>query len=177
MAFVVPALAAVGGALGASAASAATVGAIAIGTTVSVMGAAAGALASHNAAEFNAKIEEQKAQQSADLGAIKASEVARQNRQQQASGRASALENGLSLSGSTNDLLDQADRQGQLDYLTAVYEGRTGQVSAQSNARLDRMNASNSIYNGILGAASQGFSGVASIYKARGNSIAVSGTG
>lgn len=173
MAFLAP----IGLALGASAASAATVGAIAASTAVSVLGTGAAALASSNAASFQADLQARQAKMATEQGAAKAGEVARQNRQTSAAARAGAIQNGFDLTGSTADLLGQVERQGELDYLTAVYDGSVEATGLNASAGLSRRAASNALVTGAIGAGTQAFGGAAKIYGARSNSLSVAGTG
>lgn len=176
MAFIPAALAAVGTAVGASAATATAVGAAVASTAVSTLGVGASALASSNAAKFQAGLAEMQAKQASEQASVKAGEVARDTRQRLAAGRAGALQNGFELSGSMNDLLDQTGRQGQLDYLTAVYDGSVQATGLNATAKNYRNQASNALIGGALGAASSALGGIGSVYKMRGSSINVSGT-
>lgn len=176
MAFIPAALAAVGTAVGASAATATAVGAVVASTAVSTLGVGASALASSNAAKFQAGLAEMQAKHAQDQASVKAGEVARDTRQRLAAGRAGAIQNGFELTGSMNDLLDQTGRQGQLDYLTAVYDGSVQATGLNATAKNYRNQASNALIGGALGAASSALGGVGSVYKMRGASINVSGT-
>lgn len=176
MAFIPAALAAVGTAVGASTATATAVGAMVAGTTVSVLGTGASALASANAADFQAKLAATQAQQASDQAAVKASEVARDSRQRVSALRAGALQNGFELTGSMNDLLNQAERQGQLDYLTAVYEGTVQSRGLNATATMYKRQKGAALIGGALGMGAQALGGVADIYKTKGASINVTGT-
>lgn len=90
--------------------------------------------------------------------------------------RAGALQNGFELTGSMNDLLDQTDRQGQLDYLTAVYDGSVQATGLNASAKLYKNQATNALIGGALGMGSKALGGVADVYRMRGSSISVSGT-
>jgi len=147
-----------------------------IAAGVSVLGTGASALASANAASYQADLAKVQGRQAQNQAAVKAGEVAREGRQRLAAARAGALQNGFEITGSMNDLLDQTDRQGQLDYLTAVYDGSVQATGANASARLYRNQAKNAIIGGVLGAGSQALGGVANVYRARGANIAVNGT-
>lgn len=161
-------------ALGISAA--ATQGIAIAGTALSVLGTGASALAASNSASFQARLAEQQAKQAQDQASVKAGEVARESRQRISAARAGALQNGFELTGSMNDLLDQTGRQGQLDYLTAVYDGSVQATGLQTSAKLYRNQATNAIIGGVLGAGAQGLSGVANVYSMKSNSLRVNGT-
>ena len=70
MAFIPAALAAVGTAVGASAATATAVGAVVASTAVSTLGVGASALASSNAAKFQAGLAEMQAKQAQDQASV-----------------------------------------------------------------------------------------------------------
>lgn len=148
---------------------------IAAGT--SALGVGAQALASHNSAEFQAKLAGIQARQSQDQASVKASEVARDTKQRTAELRAGTLSNGFELSGSPLDLLRQTERQGKLDYLTAVYDGSVQAQGLRATAQNYKRQASNALIQGAIGMGSAALGGVSDVYKMRGNSISVSGTG
>lgn len=193
MAFVLPILASIGvgggGAVAASslggalaAGGAATAGAAGISTlglasaALGVVGTATSAIAASKAAGAQAQIAEQQARVAQDQASVKAGEVARDTRQRLAAGRAGAQQNGFELTGSVTDLLDQTARQGQLDYLTAAYDGSVQATGLNSSAKMYRQQGKNALISGAIGAAGQALGGVSSYYKNRGASISVSGT-
>lgn len=169
-------LAALGAAAGASAATATAVGIGIAGTAVSVLGTGASALASANAASFQAKLAKSQGEQATDQASVRAGEVARESKQREAAFRAGAAQGGFELTGSMNDLLEQTERQGQLDYLTAVYEGKVQSTGLNATAANYRSQRSGAIIGGVLGAASKTLGGVADVYRTRGASINVTGT-
>lgn len=174
MAFVLPLLPALGAAVGATGATAA--GLSVASTAVSALGVGAQALAAKNSADFQAKLANVQAKQAQAQASVKASEVARETRQTTAAMRAGALQNGFDLSGSMADILDQSERQGQLDYLTAVYDGSVQATGLRATAKNFKRQGKNAIIGGVLGMGAQALGGVADIYKMRGNSISVTGT-
>lgn len=176
MAFVIPALSAIGTAVGASAASAAAVGATVATAAVSTLGVAASALASSNAAKFQSRLAGSQAKQAQDQASLRASEVARNTRQRLAANRAGAAQNGFELTGSMNDLLDQSARQGELDYLSAVYDGSVTATGLNATSRNYKRQSANALIGGALGAASSALQGVSGVYRARGAAINVGGT-
>lgn len=145
-------------------------------TGLSMLGTGAQALASHNSADFQAKLAEMQGRQARDQASVKASEIARNTKQTAASMRAGALQGGFRLEGSMNDLLHQTERQGQLDYLTAVYDGSVRGVGADATARNYKRAASGALIGGALGMGAQALGGVSDIYKNKGASINVGGT-
>lgn len=176
MAFIPPLLAGLGAAAGASAATATAVGATLASTAVAVIGTGASALASANAAEFQADLQRQQAQTAQDQASVKATEVARDSKQRFSAARAGALQNGFELTGSMNDLLEQTERQGELDYLTAVYDGSAAATGLRASAKMSERSAEGALIGGALGAGAQALGGVGKYYQMRGSSINVSGT-
>jgi hypothetical protein len=147
-----------------------------ISAGVSALGVGAQALASHNSAEFQAKLAATQARQAQDQASVKASEVARDTRQKAAAFRAGALQNGFEFTGSMADVLSQLERQGNLDYLTSVYDGSVQAAGLRATAANYKRQASNALIQGAIGMGSQALGGVADIYKMRGNSVSVAGT-
>jgi hypothetical protein len=58
--------------------------------------------------------------------------------------------------------LNQQQRQIELDALSAVYEGRVAQASAQTEGRLARSRGRGALLAGVMGAGAQALSGRAS---------------
>lgn len=112
-----------------------------LGTRANIKAASKGAQAESDAAEYQARLEQQQAVQSQDVAAVKATEVIRDSNQELAGARAGALESGFALTGSINDLLDQSERNSDLDYLTAVYDGRVEAAGLQESAKMHRQQA------------------------------------
>lgn len=159
------ALTAAGSAAGAGGlASAASIGSTILGTA----GTAASALAEARASEYNAKLAEQQGKIASGQAALAASQAARAGHQRMAAARAGALQNGFELSGSVLDLLDATERQGDMDYLTAVYEGRMANAGHQADAGLSRSRAKGALAAGAIGAGTRMMSGVADHYRSFG---------
>jgi len=175
MAFVLPAIAAIGpmlaGGVAAAggAASAASIGATALG----MAGTGIQAVAANRAANFNADVSMMQARQAEEQGALKASEIIRRNNQEQAAGRAGALQNGFALSGSVSDVLDQSRRQGYGDALAAVYDGRVSAAGSRTDAKLSRSSGRNAIAAGVIGMGAQALTGVSNHYGRQTRQIGV----
>lgn len=168
MAFVIPAALAAVTAVGGPAA-AASIGATALG----MAGTGIQAVAASRAANYNADVSMMQARQAEEQGALKASELIRRNNQEQAAGRAGALQNGFELTGSVADVLDQSRRQGYGDALAAVYDGRVEAASARSSAKLSRSQGRNAIAAGVIGMGAQALTGVGSHYGRQTRQIGV----
>lgn len=143
-----------------------------VATLASAAVSAIGAIQSGNAqaaaATYNARVQEQNAKVAQDQAASVASQKIRENRQRMAAGRGAVMQNGFELTGTPLDILDQADVQGNLDYLTAIYDGKVAATGYQNNATLYKMEAKNARRAGMIGAGTAMLSGVADAFKARG---------
>lgn len=137
---------------------------MAIGSTISAVGAIQQGQAANKAAQYNASVMEQDARRAQDEAATRAGETARRTRQALAATRAGAAENGFALSGSIDDLLGQTERQGNLDALTAVYEGRVRSDSLRSQANITRFEGKNAQRAGYTRALGSLFSAAGSTY-------------
>lgn len=159
-----PAVASAGSAIGGISANAAGLGS----TLLSAGGSLLEGVAAQRAADYNAKVANIQARQSAEQGAIAASEASRQLNQRLAGGRAAAAQSGFENSGSVNDLLKQVERAGITDMMTAVYDGRTRAAAARSTANTQKAAGSNALWGGVLGAGAQAMSGMSDFYRRQG---------
>ena len=121
--------------------------------------------ASASAQEYNSQVSAIQAQTEQDQAAAKAGEVARNTRQRLAAGRAGAMTSGLELTGSVSDLLTQAEDAGELDYLTAVYDGAAKATGLRNQTALSQSGACNARTAGGIGAATTALAGVADVYR------------
>jgi hypothetical protein len=108
------------------------------GSAISAIGAINQGDAANQAAKYNANVMEQEARRTNEEAAIRAGEVARRTRQTLAASRAGATTNGFEIEGSIDDLLGQVERQGNLDALTAIYEGSGRAQGLRNKATLTR---------------------------------------
>jgi hypothetical protein len=150
------------------------IGATAGGAAVSAIGAINQGDAANQAAKYNANVMEQEARRPSEEAAVKAGEAARRTRQTLAASRAGAGANGFEIDGSIGDLLGQVERQGNLDALTAVYEGSGRAQGLRNKATLTRFEgkqAQRAAYTQALGSIFSGAGRTASIgYQAYGGS-------
>lgn len=146
MAFLAPVFTAVSGALGG------TLGLVGAGLTA-VSSVSAGNAAAR-AASYNAAVKEDQAKTESLQAAAKATEYATRTRQKQAGVRAGAIQSGLELDGSVNDILTAVGEQGTLDRLTALYDGNQRARGLRASARLDRAEAKGARIGGLINAVS-----------------------
>lgn len=150
------------------------------GTVLGAGSSILGGIAASNAASATAQLKDMQAVQAQDQAALKASEVARRTKQTLAASRAGAQQNGFELSGSVGDLLGQAEAQGNMDYLTAIYDGSSRATGLRNEASAARAQGQGAMMGGLIGAGTNLFSGLAKGYQTFGSgtssSVAVSGT-
>lgn len=129
---------------------------------------AIGAIQSGNAqaaaAEYNAKVQEQQAQVAMDQASAQAAIEARKTRQLVAAAEAGAMESGLTLTGTTNAVVNQARDEGNMNVLLAMYDGSLKATGYRNNAALDRANAQSSRVAGYFGAATSALGGLSNYY-------------
>jgi hypothetical protein len=116
--------------------------------------------AAADAANYNAKVEEQQATTENQQAAARATEYATRTRQKQAGVRAGAVQSGLETSGSVNDILTAVGEQGMLDQLTSLYDGGLRAQGLRMGATLDRAEARGARRAGLIGAVSNITSGI-----------------
>ena len=147
-----------------------------VGVVASLASAAVGAIgaiqqgnAQAAAANYNAQVQEQNAKTAQDQAASVAGQKIRESRQKLAAGRAAVMQSGFEVSGSPLDVLDQAETQGYLDYLTAIYDGKVAATGYRNNAQLLKTEAKNAKTAGTIGAATNILSGLSDVYRNRGS--------
>lgn len=178
MAFVIPMFAAIGTALGASGATAATVGMLATTTAVSTVGALAGAKAQSNqmksqayADEFNATVLKQNSEVASAEANQREELQRRQFGQLQGQALAGVAQSGTGFGGSNLDVLNQNAVNAELDALNIRYEGqmRARGLLAQSQletmqAKAHRAGARDTMAAGFINAGSNLLSGATKAY-------------
>ncbi len=166
MAFILPAFAAIGSALGGAGGIAGTIGSIASvgGAVLGAVGAVQQGNAKAAAARYNAQVKQQQAAQVMDQASVRASNESVKTRQRVAAARAGSIQNGFENSGSVVDILSTVEQQGTLEGLTAMYEGGVRAQALRSGAALDEASASNARTAGYIGAGTSILSGVSRAY-------------
>lgn len=160
MAFL-PALgAAIGGLFSGGLSTALTVGSTALGA-VSAIGSAA---AQANASRYNAAVQREQAKVETWNAEARATEQARRMRQRVAATRAATLQSGVELSGSPLDVIDAVEKQGTLEYLTAIYEGTTRSRGLRASAALNDVAADRATTAGYLNAGGTLLTGFSKLY-------------
>ena len=134
---------------------------------VGAVGSIAAGNAQAAAANYNAKVQDQQARVARDQAAATSSQEVRKTRQLVSAAEAGALEDGLTLTGSTKAVVDQARDTGNLNAMLALYDGTLKAQGYQANATLDRMNAKASRTAGYIGAATSALGGASSYYQTK----------
>ena len=129
------------------------------------VGTMASAQAQANSANYNAQVQAINAQTSNEQAAAQAGQKMRETNQRMASGRAAVMQNGFEVAGSPLDVLDQAQAQGNLTYLTSIYDGKVKATGYENNATLLRSEAANAQTAGIIGAGTKLFGGLSDAYR------------
>lgn len=156
MAFIAPLMAAMGPAMTAISAASGVLGAV---------GAIQQGNAANEAAKYNAQVQQQQAQVAQDQAAAAASTEVRKGRQVTAASQAAGLENGLELSGTTLNVINQARDQSNLNALLAVYDGSVKATGYRNNAQLDLAQGRSAQTAGYIGAGSALLGGLSDAYK------------
>ena len=178
MAFVIPMFAAIGSALGATGATAATVGMLATTTAVSTVGALAGAKAQSNqlksqayADEYNATMLKQNAEVASAESNQREELQRRQFGQMQGQALAGVAQSGAGFGGSNFDVLQQNAVNAEMDALNIRYEGqnRARGLLAQSQletfqSKAHRAAARDTMTAGFINAGSNLLSGATKAY-------------
>lgn len=146
----------------------------AIGPALSLVSGAVGAIgaiqagnAQAAAANYNAQVQEQQARVAMDQASAQAAIEARKGRQIAAAAEAGAMESGLTLTGTTNAVINQARDEANMNVLLAMYDGSLKATGYRNNAALDRANAKSSRVAGYFGAATSMLGGASDFYKAQ----------
>lgn len=156
MASLLPVFGAIGGSLG----SVLTAGSAVVGA-VSAVGQG---IAASNAAKYNAAVQRNQAEAETLQSVAKATEVATRTRQKVASTRAAFAQNGFEISGSPLDIVNAVAQQGELEQLTALYDGSQRARGLRASAELNDYQAKNAMTAGYIGAGTSILSGASKLY-------------
>lgn len=135
--------------------------ATAAGTGVTIAGQQQAAAAQKDAANYNAKVAENNALQAQQASEYEATRIRDKNRRILSSQTAATAKNGITLSGSSQDVLYDSSVQGDLDAMAALYTGKVSANAQTAQARLDKMKAASS--SATLASAGTALGGAGSI--------------
>lgn len=125
------------------------------GAATSAYGAYSQGQAQSDAANYNAKVEENNAGAAYQQSKFDANQIADATRRNVAKQRAAMAASGFDANtGSFSDITADTKRQGEMTRLARLYQGKLGINRAMSQAQLDSMDASASMTAGYLGAGS-----------------------
>ena len=132
---------------------------------IGAVGAISAGNAQAAAAKYNAQVQEQNARVAMDQASAQASQEARKTRQLVAAAEAGAMDSGLTLTGSTGAVINQARDTGNMNTLLAMYDGSLKATGYKNNAVLERANARASKVAGYFGAGTALLGGASDFYK------------
>jgi len=145
---------------------------IGIGSALlSATGTLASGAASEEVARYNARVNEIQASTAETQAATKYAELRNRSRQRVAQAAVAAAESGFQLSGSFKDLLEQTAQYGELDALSAIYEGNVRATGYRNSARAELAKGKQAKIASYIGAGTKLLSGVASAYQFPGGTI------
>ena len=137
----------------------------ALSAVVGAVGAIASGESQAAAAEYNAKVQDQNAKVAMEQASAAGLQESKKTRQLVASASAGAEESGLTLTGSTKTVINQARDVGNMNQLLAIYDGSVAATGYRNNANLDRANARSSRVAGYFGAGSHILGGIGGAYR------------
>lgn len=151
------------------------------GALASTAAAGTAAVAAHqqgqaqaNAAEANADIQEMNARVATQQATEEESRLRTRARQIISEQRAGVAESGFALSGSTLDMLEQSEREAELDALTIRYKGHLARAGLLADADQQRAQAGTAraagragLLTGLLGTGAAAAGGRAELQRAR----------
>lgn len=135
-----------------------------LSTAVSVIGTLADAKATADAAEYNATVARQQADNASAVAGQKEEAQRRAARIFQGQQRAAIAESGAGLGGSNADIERQSEIFQELDALNIRYEGTLQRKGLLDQASLYDIQAENAMTAGYIGAAGKLFGGLSSSY-------------
>jgi hypothetical protein len=141
------------------------------GAAMSAFGSIYAGQAQANAANYNAQVQAQLAQQRREEGAAHAEQATREMRRNLGLQRAAIGESGFGYSGSLFDVSQQSAANQDLDVLTLAHEGNVAAIGHLNNAQRLRAEAEAARTGGYIGGATRLLSGLGSFGYGR------SGTG
>ena len=131
------------------------------GAAVSAVGAESSASAQSSAAKYNAAVEANNAGAAAQQAKFNASQISDATRRNVANQRAAMAASGFDANtGTFADVTQDTKRQGELNQLSAIYQGKLGINRASSQSQLDTMESSNDQTAGMFAAGSSLLGGV-----------------
>lgn len=134
-----------------------------IGTGVSAYGAVSSADAQQDAANYNAKLEQNNADAAAQQAKFDAQQISDRTRRNVAQQRAAMAASGFDANtGTFADITQSTKQSGELDRLARIYQGRLGVSRSESQSVLDVMNGQNAHTAGMISAGSTVLGGIGS---------------
>jgi hypothetical protein len=134
-------------------------------TLLTAAGTLAGGMATAQADKYNARLQESQAQIAETQAAAKATEVSRKSKARVSDAAAAILQSGFDLGGSFDDYLKATATSGEMDALSALYEGNVRATGYRNSAALSRYESKQTRLASYIGAGSRILGGVADVYR------------
>ena len=132
----------------------------AVGAGVSAYGAMSSATAQSNAAKFNSQVASNNAATATQQAKFDATQISDATRRNVANQRAAMAASGFDANtGTFADVSSDTKRQGEMNRLARIYQGRVGGNQQMSQAQLDSAQAGYAVTAGYFGAGSALLSG------------------
>lgn len=131
-----------------------------IGAAISAVGTLASASAQSQSYKAQAAFQKRQAIMEQQRGAYEGARLRDRNDRQLASMRGQYLSSGIALSGSALDVLQDSATEASLDEQAVRYDSQVRADNLNWSAKMSRMNASNAMTGGVLGALSTAIGGV-----------------
>jgi len=123
-----------------------------IGAAISAVGTIASASAQSQSYKAQAQFQERQAMMEQQKGAYEGARLRDRNDRQLASMRGQYLSSGIALSGSAVDVLQDSATEASLDEQAVRYGAQVRADNLNWSAKMSRMNASNAMTGGVIGA-------------------------
>lgn len=134
-----------------------------IGAAIGAVGTLASASAQSQSYKAQAQFQNRQAAMEQQKGAFEGSRLKDQHDRQLATMRGQFLSSGIALDGSAAEVLQDSASEASLDEQAIKYNARVNSDNLNWSAKLSRMNASNAMTGGALGALSNMVDGVTKI--------------
>ncbi len=131
-----------------------------IGAAISAVGTIASASAQSQSYKAQAAFQKRQAIMEQQRGAYEGARLRDRNDRQLASMRGQYLSSGIALSGSALDVLQDSATEASLDEQAVRYDSQVRADNLNWSAKMSRMNASNAMTGGVLGALSTAIGGI-----------------
>lgn len=138
------------------------IGLAAVSAGVGAYASVSAGQARSDAAKYNAAVAKNNARASQEQANFEANRIRDRNRRFAAKQRNAVLASGITLSGTSQDLIADSATQGELDVLSVLYTGDVASMNQKARAKLFGLEADDARRAGKIGAASSLLGGASS---------------